>query len=287
MTAVLDHSAPAPAGGSMVGAAVQRAGSVLGEAAEAPLWSVGDAGLAELVVAAGRLAARAQGLLLRLVGEADARAALTAGGATSSAAFLRERLRMAPAEAASCVRTAATSRAVAVGTAAACAAGRITGGQAAVITRTVTGLPAAVQADAERTQLEHAATYDPVVLGRLARRIAAHVDPGGDDAADAAALARAEERAARRVELSLSPDGDGGCWLRGRLDAEGTAVLRAALDPLAAPRPSTVDGPDPRPAGRRRGEALVEVCRRVLAGGDLPAAGGDRPLVVVTVRCAP
>jgi hypothetical protein len=27
----------------------------------------------------------------------------------------------------------------------------------------------------------------------------------------------------------------------------------------------------------------VEVCRRVLAGGELPATGGDRPLVVVTV----
>jgi hypothetical protein len=96
-------------------------------------------------------------------------------------------------------------------------------------------------------------------------------------------LERAEERAARRVELTWSPDGAGGSWLRGRLDAEGTAVVRAALDPLAAPQPSTADGPDPRSAGRRRGEALVEVCRRVLAGGELPAAGGSRPLVVVTV----
>jgi Domain of unknown function (DUF222) len=144
-------------------------------------------------------------------------------------------------------------------------------------------LPVPARADAERTLLEHAATYDPVVLGRLGRRIAAHVDPGADEAADAAALARAEERAARRVELSLSPDGEGGSWLRGRLDAEGTAVVRAALDPLSAPRPSTAEGPDVRTAGRRRGEALIEACRRILAGGTLPATGGDRPLVVVTV----
>ncbi|MFL6130056.1 MAG: DUF222 domain-containing protein [Mycobacteriales bacterium] len=97
-------------------------------------------------------------------------------------------------------------------------------------------------------------------------------DPERDDAVDAAGLVAAEARAARRVELSLASDGDGGSWLRGRLDAEGTAVLRAALDPLSGPRPSTVDGPDLRPAGRRRGEALVEVCRRVLAGGSCPRA---------------
>jgi hypothetical protein len=230
------------------------------------------------------VAARAQGLLLRLVGEADARGALTAQGASSSAAFLRHRLRLSPAEASSCAKTARVVRSLAAGTGAACTDGRITATQAAVIARAVADLPAGpVRAEAERTLLEHAVTYDPVVLGRLARRIAAHVDPGREEAADAAALARAQERAARRVELSLSPDGEGGSWLRGRLDAEGTAVVRAALDPLAGPRPSTAEGPDPRPPGRRRGEALVEVCRRVLAGGQLPAAGGDRPLVVVTV----
>ena len=269
---------PAP----LVAAALSGAGRSLAEAAEAPLWSVRDAELAELVVAAGQLVAQAQGTLLRLVGEADARAALTAGGATSTAAFLRHRLRLSPAEASACARTARATRTL-TDTGAACAAGRITGGQAAAITRVVAELPVLAQAEAERTLLEHAATFDPVVLGRLGRRIAAHVDP---DADDASALERAEERAARRVELTWSPDGDGGSWLRGRLDAEGTAVVRAALDPLAAPRPSTADGPDPRTAGRRRGEALVEVCRRVLAGGTLPAVGGDRPLVVVTVPLA-
>jgi Domain of unknown function (DUF222) len=276
-----------PPSRSTVGAAVERAGAALGEAADSPLWSLDDADLADLVVEAGRLAARAQGLLLRLVGEADARDALTAGGAASSAAFLRHRVRLSPAEASSCARTARAVRMVAPHTGAACAAGRVTGAQAAAICRVVGELPAgSVRAEAERTLIEHAATYDPVVLGRLGRRIAVHVDPDRDDAAEAAALAAAEERAARRVELSLSPDGEGGSWLRGRLDAEGTAVVRAALDPLSRPRPSTADGPDLRPAGRRRGEALVEVCRRVLAAGELPATGGDRPLVVVTVPLA-
>ena len=60
----------------------------------------------------------------------------------------------------------------------------------------------------------------------------------------------------------------------------------AALDPLAAPRPAAADGPDPRPAGRRRADALVEVCRRALAAGTLPERGGDRPQIVVTVPLA-
>jgi hypothetical protein len=60
-------------------------------------------------------------------------------------------------------------------------------------------------------------------------------------------------------------------------------VLRAALDPLAAPRPTAADGPDLRPAGRRRAEALVDVCRAALAAGGLPDSGGDRPQLMVTV----
>lgn|SRR5829696_1133934 len=163
MTALLDLAAPPASGGSaaggrsVVGAAVEDAAVALETAAEAALWPLRDVELAELVVAAGRLAARAQGLLLRLVGEADARDALTADGATGSAAFLRHRLRMSPAEAASCARTARTVRAEAEATGAACASGRVSGGQAAVIARAVRDLPAGpVRAEAERTLLQHA-----------------------------------------------------------------------------------------------------------------------------------
>ena len=44
--------------------------------------------------------------------------------------------------------------------------------------------------------------------------------------------------------------------IRGRLDAEGAAVLRTALDPFTAPTPSTADGPGSavtRPVGRPTG----------------------------------
>jgi hypothetical protein len=58
------------------------------------------------------------------------------------------------------------------------------------------------------------------------------------------------------------------------------------LDPLAKPLPSTADGPDPRSPGQRYADALVEVCRRQLAAGDLPTQGGERPQVVITMDLA-
>src|SRR5215213_6684047 len=85
MTALVDQPPAPPAPGwSPVRAAVGRAEAALGEAVDWALWSLGDAELADLVVEAGRVVARAQGLLLRLVGEADARDVLTADGESRS-----------------------------------------------------------------------------------------------------------------------------------------------------------------------------------------------------------
>ncbi|MFL6128429.1 MAG: DUF222 domain-containing protein [Mycobacteriales bacterium] len=268
-----------------VEAAMAAARAASAEAADGSLWSLADDQLAGLVAEAGAVVAAAQAVLLRLVEEADAREALVADGAASSEGWLRGRLRLSPAEAASYVRTARGLRSGLHSTARACRDGRIGLAHAAVITRTVADLPAdpALRRDAERDLVEAAGRFDPVLLSRLGRRLLAVADPDRVDAREGDALARAEERAARRMDLSLSPDGEDGCWLRGRLDAEGSATLRAALDPLAAPRPAAADGPDPRSPGRRRAEALVQLARRAVAAGDLPAAGGEPPQVVVTV----
>src|SRR6476469_2516829 len=51
-----------------------------------------------------------------------------------------------------------------------------------------------------------------------------------------------------------------------RLDPEGASVLEAAIGPLSAPNP--VDGvSDLRSSDQRRGDALVEACRRSAAAG--------------------
>lgn len=261
--------------------------SALAQVAEAPLWSLGSADLLDLVEEAGAVVAAAQAVLLHAVREADARTALVAEGATSSAAWLRARLRLTPSEASTYVKVARGLDGLEA-TATACAGGRIGVGHASVIARTVADLPAdaRLRAGAERDLVQHAQTFDPVQLARIGRRLLAGVDPDAADARLGDALTRAETRAARAMDLTLTPDGEGGAWLRGRLDPDGTAVLRAALDPLAAPRPTAADGPDRRPAGRRRAEALVEVCRAALAAGGLPDSGGDRPQVVVTVPLA-
>lgn len=145
------------------------------------------------------------------------------------------------------------------------------------------GASAQVVADAEAALVGFAATLDAVQLRRLGTRIWALVDPDDADATEAALLARQEARAHAARRLSLARYGDGATGITGQLDDLGAAVLRAALDPLAAPLPKTADGPDPRTAGQRLADALVELARRALANGDLPEHGGIPPQLVVTV----
>src|SRR5829696_5904289 len=79
--------------------------SALAQVARAPLWSLGSEELLDLVEEAAAVIAATQAVLMHAVREADAREAFVAEGATSSAAWLRARLRLAPSGAASYVRT--------------------------------------------------------------------------------------------------------------------------------------------------------------------------------------
>jgi hypothetical protein len=148
------------------------------------------------------------------------------------------------------------------------------------------------------------------------RRILEHVAPEIAEAREAAALAREEAAAHTARFLSIRGVGDGRVRLTGLLDTEAAAVITAALDPLCAPRcaadtlrpaalvgvfgdatadmrhlPHGADQPrhtgrsvvDDRTSGQRRADALVEVCRLMLATGDLPINGGDRPQLTITV----
>jgi hypothetical protein len=82
------------------------------------------------------------------------------------------------------------------------------------------------------------------------------------------ALEHDEDKLRTLNSLRLSPLENGMTALSGRLDPEAAAVLAAALDPLSAPNPCSENGGrDPRPADRRRAEALIEICRRATAAG--------------------
>mgnify|MGYP000853259130 FL=1 len=90
-----------------------------------------------------------------------------------------------------------------------------------------------------------------------------------------------QDAAAGFVALS-APVGDelGAFTYRLVVDAEGKAVVEAAIGPLSRPVPDADGAPDRRPARQRRGQALIEVCRRATAAGDRPPAGVKTTLVV-------
>jgi Domain of unknown function (DUF222) len=119
-------------------------------------------------------------------------------------------------------------------------------------------------------------------------------------------LQQAEDRHAGLTVLSCGHDIGGGITeYRLRLNPEARAVVEAAINPLAAPAsplaPTVsadgaadraqgadggvgVGGRDPRTVDQRRGQALVEVCRRATAAGMSPSApSGVKATVLVTI----
>jgi hypothetical protein len=252
---------------------------------EASLWSLSDSEMVEAVDLAVRAVSQAQGLLTRLIGEAEERCVPSQHGAADGISWLHSRHRLGRTEATAYVMAGRRNRTELAATGTALAEGRINLAQASVIGRAMadigSGVPAMKRAEAEQRLLEEASRHDPATLVRLGRRITAHLNPDAEDRADQKAMERAEQHARANMFLTFRPDGEGGSFLRGRLDPESAATVRAALEPLAKPR-TGADG-DLRPAGRRHADALVELARRMLAAGDLPDVGAEKPNVTVTV----
>ncbi|WP_261576303.1 13E12 repeat family protein, partial [Frankia gtarii] len=85
----------------------------------------------------------------------------------------------------------------------------------------------------------------------------------------------------RRLTLTDTPTGT--TVISGELDAEGAALLRTALDSLAAPHPATDGTPDRRSPARRRADALIDLVTRALGAAAVPENGGVRPHLTVTI----
>ena len=77
---------------------------------------------------------------------------------------------------------------------------------------------------------------------------------------------RRHDQLKQGVSLSQPVDDDGMAEYRLRLDPEGKEVLEAVIGALSAPKP-TAECSDLRSSDQRRGEALIEVCRRAAAAG--------------------
>lgn len=254
------------------------------------LWRLGDDELLETMRVVEVQARRLFAASLRLVAEVDDRGISGGRGASSTAALVRQVMRIGPGDAAGRVAAAdavvdrvATSGervpAALPATAAATRRGDVDPVQLRVILKVLRRLPTAVDANSrahvEAFLAQQAVEFDATTLGRIGRRLVATLDPDGTLADDEAAVAARE--------LSFHRDGEGMIVLRGRLDPEGSALLRTALDPFAGPRPAGDDEPDPRSPARRSADALIELARRALTAGDLPANGGVRPQLIVTI----
>ena len=257
--------------------------AAVAELGDQPLWAMDNAALLASLAALTATQSRLDAIRLTVIAEAEERGAATDAGAPSTSAWLRGALRLAPGAAATQSRLASRLADPAyTPTARAMSSGAISTGHATVIARTLESLPDSIDAsafaEAQASLLEHAAILDPTQLRNVAQHLRAVLDPASLDE-----LARREFEQAEHRTLTLSPAGDGWVLVRGQLDTEGAAQLRAAIGVLAAPKATTELGPDPRPAAQRRADALVELARRALAKGDLPTMhGGQRPTIVVT-----
>ncbi|GAB3942085.1 HNH endonuclease signature motif containing protein [Micromonospora vulcania] len=219
---------------------------------------------------------------LALVREVHGRGTAVAQGASSTAVWLRERLRLTVPAARRLVDLAGTLDAGSPGVRAALAAGDISVEQARVIADTVETVHTTAGAEAAEKAVgvlvDWAGQFEPTLLRKLGTRILEHVAPEIADAAARAALDAEAQRACRDRHVTLSEMQDGRLRLTGNLDAEAAGLLRAAIDPLTAPF-----GPDDaRTAGQRRHDALAELCRLALRTGELPAHGGEPAQVVIT-----
>ncbi|MGC4759226.1 DUF222 domain-containing protein [Micromonospora trifolii] len=248
---------------------------------DAAVWPLADHELIAALDAAHRVEQRLAAVKLALIRELDGRGTPRAQGASCTAVWLRERLRLTVPAARRLIDLATALDAGNTGIRQALADGQISLDQARVITDTATTVHATAGTEtadkAVGVLVGWATQFDPTHLRKLGTRILDHVAPDLADAAAQAALDAEAHRAAHDRHLTLSEQTDGRLRLTGTLDAETAGLFRAAIDPLTAP-----SGPDDsRSPGQRRHDALTEVCRLALRTGELPDRGGDPAQIVV------
>ncbi|MGW5556108.1 DUF222 domain-containing protein [Micromonospora sp. NPDC003944] len=248
----------------------------------AATWALPEHELIAALDAAHRLEQRLAAVKLALIREIDGRGTARAQGASSTAVWLRERLRLTVPAGRRLVDVATALDVGNPGIRQALADGVISLDQARVIADTATTVHATAGAEATEKAVsllvDWAGQFEPNLLRRLGSRILDHVAPDLADAAAKAALDAEAARSARDRHLTLSEQTDGRLRLTGTLDAETAGLLRAAIDPLTAPSGSD----DQRSPGQRRHDALADVCRLSLRTAELPEHGGDSAQIVVT-----
>jgi hypothetical protein len=172
--------------------------------------------------------------------------------------------------------------------------------KAQVIERAIDTLPGDTDTRARGVQvlLDEAKRLDATELRKVARRLVEVVDPKGQQRLAERELDREERAAHHSRHFTITADGAGGAWIRGRCTIEDAATLKATLIPLAKPEPAIGpvcdpgtcdipgcghDGRDPRDHGTRMLDALVQLCRRAQTADLLPDCHGATQRVSVTI----
>jgi hypothetical protein len=250
-----------------------------GQCAGTPVWSLPDTDLVAAIHAVHDAEQMLAAVKLHLIREIDGRNLPIAQEAASTAVWLRERLHISIHTARRMVELARVLDQRPVLDAALSTAA-VNVEQAQIVAKTIHDLTSeSTSSDvvdlAEKTLIGQHADWEPVIFRKIAARILDHVAPDIAEDADRREAERDEKRAQQTRAFTLTNNGDGRFRVTGWLDAEAAAIVTAALDPLCKP--------DERTAAQRRADALVEVCRLALRTEELPANGGDRPQIVVTI----
>lgn len=243
---------------------------VLDRLLDADLGSRTDGQLADDLRAMQLMRNRLDGEIARRLGVFDARGGAGSEHALSTQSWVRHNCLVSAATAAGRValaRRLRTESPLQRGL----RSGSLSYEHAVVITRTLDKLPEASVAPAEQILVATAHTIDPGQLRRVAATIREAVAP------DVLVEESADVRERRFLDVSETLDGM--VSVDGLLDPEGGALLLAAVRSLATPA-----GPDDhRSATQRRADGLIEVVRLGLDTGELPASGGEKPHLALTI----
>ena len=231
-----------------------------------------DEAVAEHLVALRTGIDRLEAQFSRLLVRFEATHGYEAAGAANLISWLRHACRMGTGAAARRLHLARQLREL-PDTERAWRSGEISSGHAAVIGRAVDEVGADNARSSEPMLLEAAERMNPGHVWLVGQQLRHSTDREG-------ALADANAVHARR-RLNLTRSIDGALSIEGQLGPEAGATLCTAINSMTRPRPG-----DERLPSQRRADALVELARRQLDGGGLPASGGQRPHLSVTVPAA-
>ncbi|MBK7271926.1 MAG: DUF222 domain-containing protein [Actinomycetales bacterium] len=247
----------------------------------ASLWQVQGGELGALLGEFDALAAVACGARVAVVGEAESRGEIAASQAGSTAGWVAEHAPTLAAgsgagQVARLVRECARPDMTIVQAAA--VSGQVSVSTALTVVSEFARLKPRLREEAAPTVLQGLLDMGiadgPKGVRSLRPALLAAHGADGEFQADA-------DTAERLVSLSRpSTDELGALTYQLILDPVGAAALEAAIGPLSAPVPGPDSERDPRSPQLRRGQALIEVCRRATSAGDRPPSGVKTTLML-------